>query len=194
VNFHETKFDAVKFSKRHFNVCRNFRKPNQLQIANKETYTKLHNLHHHHHHHHYFHHHHYHHYKHQGLGHLASLISRDTAALASVYSVSQLFSFLVECSGMILNEFGVVNIEGTGSYTCKTAIFWAKLVNMKCATDSYFPSTKLFIWTCKILEIYKKHKKFHPKIMSAHLCSQQSYNCCKLYKINLHLEVVPEGS
>jgi hypothetical protein len=31
-----------------------------------------------------------------------------TAALASVSSVSQLFSFLVDCSGMILKGFGVV--------------------------------------------------------------------------------------
>jgi hypothetical protein len=46
--------------------------------------------------------------KHQGLGHLAHSVSRVTAALPSVPSVSQLFSFLVDCSGMILNGFGVV--------------------------------------------------------------------------------------
>jgi hypothetical protein len=49
-----------------------------------------------------------HHHKHQGLGHLARSISRVTAALASVSSFSQLFSFLVDCSGMILKGFGFV--------------------------------------------------------------------------------------
>jgi hypothetical protein len=107
VNIHETKIDAVKFSKRHSNICRNFRKPNQLQTANKETYTKLQHNHH----------------KHQGLGHLTRSISTVTDALASVSSFSQLFSFLVECSVMILKGFIVVGTEGTGSYTCKTAIF-----------------------------------------------------------------------
>jgi hypothetical protein len=50
----------------------------------------------------------YHHHKHQGLGHLTRSVSRVTADLASVSSVSQLFSFLVDCSGMILKGFGVV--------------------------------------------------------------------------------------
>jgi hypothetical protein len=54
------------------------------------------------------HHHHHHQQQHQGLGHLARSVSKVTAALASVSSVSQLFSFLVDCSGMILKEFGVV--------------------------------------------------------------------------------------
>jgi hypothetical protein len=49
-----------------------------------------------------------HHHKHQGLGHLAHSISRVAAALASVSSVSQLFSFLMDCSGMILKGFSVV--------------------------------------------------------------------------------------
>jgi hypothetical protein len=49
-----------------------------------------------------------HHHKHQGLGHLVRSISRVTAALASSSLVSQLFSFLVDCSGMILKGFGVV--------------------------------------------------------------------------------------
>jgi hypothetical protein len=65
----------------------------------------LHVLHHHHYHHHY---HHNHHHKHQWLGHLARSVSRVTAALASVSSVSQLFSFLVVCSGMILKGIGAV--------------------------------------------------------------------------------------
>jgi hypothetical protein len=43
-----------------------------------------------------------HHHKHQCLGHLARSVSRATAALANVSSVSQLFSFIVDCSGMIL--------------------------------------------------------------------------------------------
>ena len=49
-----------------------------------------------------------HHHKHQGLGHLARSVSRVTAALANVSSVSRLFSFLVDCSGMILKGFGCV--------------------------------------------------------------------------------------
>jgi hypothetical protein len=47
------------------------------------------------------HHHHHHHHKHQALDHLARSVSGVTAALASASSVSQLFSFLVDCSGMI---------------------------------------------------------------------------------------------
>jgi hypothetical protein len=50
-----------------------------------------------------------HHHKHQWLGHLARPVSRVTAALANVSSVSQLISsFLVDCSGMILKGFGFV--------------------------------------------------------------------------------------
>jgi hypothetical protein len=55
-----------------------------------------------------FHHHHHHHYKHPGLGHLARSVSRVTVALSIVSSVSQLFSFLVGCSGIILKGFGFV--------------------------------------------------------------------------------------
>jgi hypothetical protein len=51
--------------------------------------------------------HHYHH-KHPGLGHLARSVSRVTVALSIVSSVSQLFSFFVGCSGMILKGFGFV--------------------------------------------------------------------------------------
>jgi hypothetical protein len=46
--------------------------------------------------------------RHQGLGQLARSVSRVTAAFVSVSSVTQLFSFLVDCSGMILKRFGVV--------------------------------------------------------------------------------------
>jgi hypothetical protein len=49
-----------------------------------------------------------HHHKHPGLGHLAGSVSRVTVALSIVSSVSQLFSFLVGCSGMILEGFGFV--------------------------------------------------------------------------------------
>jgi hypothetical protein len=48
------------------------------------------------------------HQQHQGLGHLTRSISRVTAALTSISLVSRLFSFLVDCSGMILKGFGVV--------------------------------------------------------------------------------------
>jgi hypothetical protein len=48
----------------------------------------------------------YHHHKHPGLGHLARSVSRVTVALSIVSSVSQLFSFLVGCSGIILKGFG----------------------------------------------------------------------------------------
>jgi hypothetical protein len=49
-----------------------------------------------------------HHHKHPWLDHLARSVSTVTAALASVSSVFQLFSFLVDCSGIILKGFGVV--------------------------------------------------------------------------------------
>jgi hypothetical protein len=48
------------------------------------------------------------HHHHQGLGHLARSVSIVTAALANFSSVFQLFSFLVDCSGMILKGFGFV--------------------------------------------------------------------------------------
>jgi hypothetical protein len=44
VNIYQTNTDAVKFNTHHCNICMNFSKPNQLQTANKETYTKLQNL------------------------------------------------------------------------------------------------------------------------------------------------------
>jgi hypothetical protein len=57
----------------------------------------------------YFHHHHHHHNnKHPELGHLARSVSRVTVALSIVSSVSQLFSFFVGCSEMILKGFGFV--------------------------------------------------------------------------------------
>jgi hypothetical protein len=49
-----------------------------------------------------------HHHKHPGLGHLVRSVSRVTVVLSIVYSVSQLFSFLVGCSEMILKGFGFV--------------------------------------------------------------------------------------
>jgi hypothetical protein len=51
---------------------------------------------------------HHHHHKHPGLGHLARSVSRVTVALSIVSSLSQLSSFLVGCSGMILEGFGFV--------------------------------------------------------------------------------------
>jgi hypothetical protein len=42
------------------------------------------------------------------LGHLARSVSRVTVALSIVSSVSQLFSFLVGCSDVILKGFGFV--------------------------------------------------------------------------------------
>jgi len=49
-----------------------------------------------------------HHHKHPGLGHLTRSVSRVTAALSIASSVSQLFSFLVGCRGMISRGFGFV--------------------------------------------------------------------------------------
>ena len=49
--------------------------------------------------------HHHHRHKQPGLGHLARSVSRVTVGLSNVSSVSQLFSFLVGCSGMILKGF-----------------------------------------------------------------------------------------
>jgi UDP-N-acetylmuramyl pentapeptide phosphotransferase/UDP-N-acetylglucosamine-1-phosphate transferase len=54
------------------------------------------------------HHHHHHHHKHQGLDPLIRSVSTVTTAHANVYSVFQLFSILVICSGMILKGFGFV--------------------------------------------------------------------------------------
>jgi hypothetical protein len=51
---------------------------------------------------------HHHHHKHPGLVHLARSVSRVTVALSIVSSVSQLFSFLMGCSEMILKGFGFV--------------------------------------------------------------------------------------
>jgi hypothetical protein len=54
------------------------------------------------------HHHYHHHHKHQGLVHLTRSVSRVTVALSIFSSVSQLFSFLVGCSEIILKGFGFV--------------------------------------------------------------------------------------
>jgi len=48
------------------------------------------------------------HHKHQGLDPLIRSVSTVTAALSSVSSVIQLFTFLVVCSGMISKGFGFV--------------------------------------------------------------------------------------
>jgi hypothetical protein len=48
------------------------------------------------------------HHKHPWLGLLARSVSRVTVAVSIVFSVSQLFSFLVGCSEMILKGFGFV--------------------------------------------------------------------------------------
>ena len=50
----------------------------------------------------------YRHHKHPCLGHLTRSVSRVTAALSIASSVSQLFSFLVGCRGMISSGFGFV--------------------------------------------------------------------------------------
>ena len=49
-----------------------------------------------------------HHHKHPGLGHLTRSVSRVTPALSIASLVSQLFSFLVGCRGMISRGFGFV--------------------------------------------------------------------------------------
>ena len=49
-----------------------------------------------------------HHHKHPGLAHLTCSVSRVTAALSIASSVSQLFSFLAVCSGMISRGFAFV--------------------------------------------------------------------------------------
>jgi hypothetical protein len=70
-----------------------------------------------------------HHHKHEGLGRLARSVSRVTAALSIVSLVSQLFSFLVDCSGMILKGFGFVAfIILHGTYVAVVA-FRAKYSN-----------------------------------------------------------------
>jgi len=51
---------------------------------------------------------HHHHHKHPGLGHLARSVSRVTVVLSIASLVSQLFSFLVGCKGMILKGFSFV--------------------------------------------------------------------------------------
>jgi hypothetical protein len=51
---------------------------------------------------------HHHRHKHPGLDQLASSVSRVTVALSIVSSVSQLYSFFVGCSGIILKGFGFV--------------------------------------------------------------------------------------
>ena len=61
--------------------------------------------------------HHHHHHKHQVLGHLARSVSRVTAGLANVSSVSRLFSFLVDCIGMIWKGFGCVATESLSKHT-----------------------------------------------------------------------------
>jgi len=69
-----------------------------VRIPTSQNKTRMHATHHHHHHHH----------KHPGLGHLARSVSRVTVVLSIVSLVSQLFSSLVGCKGMILKGFSSV--------------------------------------------------------------------------------------
>jgi hypothetical protein len=56
----------------------------------------------------YYYYYHHHHHQHQGLDPLIRSVSRVATALANVFWVFQLFSFLVACSDMISKEFGLV--------------------------------------------------------------------------------------
>jgi hypothetical protein len=73
-------------------------------------YQQVHNSNHHHHHHH----------KHQGLDPLIRSVSRVTTVFANASSVFQLFFFLVVCSDMISNGFGLVAFFGSvkTSFVC----------------------------------------------------------------------------
>jgi len=92
-----------------------------------------------------------HHHKHPGLGHLARSVSRVTLALSNVSSVSQLFSFLVGCSGMILKGFGLVtffagvkascfcirNNNNNNNNTCIKCILWRDLQHKLYVLETY---------------------------------------------------------
>jgi hypothetical protein len=71
-----------------------------------------------------------HHHKHPGLGHLDPFVSRATVALSIVSSVSQLSSFLVDCSGMILKGFGIVAFSAgvKASSFCIHLSCWKKIL------------------------------------------------------------------
>jgi hypothetical protein len=62
------------------------------------------------------------------LGLLARSVSRVTVALSNVSSVSQLFSFPVGCSGMILKGFGFVTFLA-GVKASFISFFEAKKIN-----------------------------------------------------------------
>jgi hypothetical protein len=95
-----------------------------------------------------------HHKKHQGLGHLARPVSRITAALANVSSVSQLFSFLVDCSGMILKGFGFVAFCA-GVKACSFCIHLSCLV---CINNLFvFSYINKCLWSVVTSVLYKSN-------------------------------------
>jgi hypothetical protein len=88
------------------------------------------------------------HQKHPGLGHLARSVSTVTVALSIVSSVSQLFSFLVGCSEMILKGFGfVAYFAGV-----KASSFCNRNIQLPIATTIHIYSChRLWTRTCHVV-------------------------------------------
>ena len=90
---------------------------------------------------------HYHHHKNPGLGHLARSVSRFTVALSNVSSVSQLFSFLVGCSGMILKGFGIV----TFFCRCKSQLhLYSSILSSMHSVCSSRRMESFVLWSLKV--------------------------------------------
>jgi hypothetical protein len=86
--------------------------------------------------------HHHHHHKHPGLGQLARSVSRVTVALSIVSLVSQLFSYLVGCKGIILKGFGFVAFFAASSFSIHISCLVCSLSEVRGEWSCLFCSHK----------------------------------------------------
>jgi len=115
---------------------------------------------------------HHHHHKHPGLGHLARSFSRVTGVLSIVSLVSQVFSFLVGCKGMILNGFDFVAffVDVKASSFC---------IHLSCLV--YSPSVVRGEWSC----LFCSHRGRNlPEVSIASFLPPQFFVSVRLSKSN----------
>ena len=111
-----------------------------------------------------------HHHKHPGFGHLTRSVSRVTAALSIASSVSQLFSFLVGCRGMISRGFGFVAF-----FVCVRASSFC--IHLSCLVCSL--SVVRGEWIC----LFCSHRRCSlPEVSVASFLPPQFFVCVRLSK------------
>ena len=121
----------------------------------------------------------YHHHKHPGLGHLTRSVSRITAALSIASSVSQLFSFLVGCRGIILRGFGFVAF-----FVCVRAI--SLCIHLSCLRVVCSLSVVRGEWIC----LFCSHRRCSlPEVSVASSLPPQFFVSVRLSKSSLRTHI-----